>query len=286
MSFSSKKLLYFIKVMEEGSIAKAADKLFITPSPLSKKIRELEEELGVDLFYRVNGKIIPSMEGYKLYHKVVDLHYSLDKVMAMHNKKHRINVIVYGALFPYIEEIMLRVSERLKGNYSINFMATECENKLNEVICFSDIIFSLKRINSKGNALEISNELSPAILSSKECDDIKSLNFIQCSFFSSTEFFMRVYNKLRKSGFNGEVVCVDSNYIRAGLVKSGRGITIIPDINWPDFEICNGIEYHQLHVKDEKFYSYLYVNNNLLLNKFNLKEIITELSGKYSKHNV
>lgn len=281
MSFSSKKLLYFIKVMEEGSISRAAEKLFITPSPLSKKIRELEGELGVDLFCRINGKITPSMEGYKLYHKVVDLHYSLDKVMAMHNKKYRINAVVYGALFPYIEELMIRMSEKLRGNASINFKAVECESNINEFVLFSDVIFSLKRINTKDNMFEITNDLSPTILSNNKCDDIKSLNFIQCSCFARTVFFMRIYNELKKNGFYGEVFCVDSNNIRADLVKSGQGITIIPDINWPDFELCNEIKSHQSQINGGGFYSYLYVNENLRLNKCDLKEIITELSGKH-----
>lgn len=48
----SRKLTYFLKVCETGSIAQAADALFISQQALSKAIESLEQELGVPLFIR------------------------------------------------------------------------------------------------------------------------------------------------------------------------------------------------------------------------------------------
>lgn len=57
------QLRYVVKVSEKGSMNEAAKALFVSQPAMSKAIRELEQELGIQLFIRTNKGIILSAEG-------------------------------------------------------------------------------------------------------------------------------------------------------------------------------------------------------------------------------
>jgi len=61
------QLIYFVTVAEQGSINKAAERLFTTQPNLSKAIGNLESELKVRIFNRTNKGVILTDDGKKLY---------------------------------------------------------------------------------------------------------------------------------------------------------------------------------------------------------------------------
>jgi DNA-binding transcriptional LysR family regulator len=61
------QLQSFVTVISEGSMTGAADKLFLTQPAISQQIRNLEEDLGVDLLVRGVRQIRPTLQGEVLF---------------------------------------------------------------------------------------------------------------------------------------------------------------------------------------------------------------------------
>ncbi|MFV0261489.1 MAG: LysR substrate-binding domain-containing protein [Kluyvera sp.] len=68
-----KRLRYFCRVVEQGSISQAAKVLNMAQPPLSKRIQELEDELQTALFLRSGNRIEPTEAGFFLYRKACEI---------------------------------------------------------------------------------------------------------------------------------------------------------------------------------------------------------------------
>ena len=58
-----KEFQYLITLADEGSVSKAADKLYMSQSSLSQSLQQYESELGVKLFLRTSKGIHPTANG-------------------------------------------------------------------------------------------------------------------------------------------------------------------------------------------------------------------------------
>ena len=67
------QLEYFCVAARYHNITKAAKELFVTQPSVSNAIKSLEEEFGVNLFYRHNNKLTLTPEGEKFYKSAEEL---------------------------------------------------------------------------------------------------------------------------------------------------------------------------------------------------------------------
>lgn len=65
----TKDILCFRQVCEDGSLAKAASKIYLSPQALSKIIKKIEDELGVELFSRTPFGMKLTMRGEEFFKK-------------------------------------------------------------------------------------------------------------------------------------------------------------------------------------------------------------------------
>ena len=75
-------LRYFVEVAREQNITAAAERLHVTQPTLSKQLKELEEELGKQLFVRGRRKTTLTEEGMFLYRRAQEIVDLADKTRA------------------------------------------------------------------------------------------------------------------------------------------------------------------------------------------------------------
>ena len=66
-------LRYFVRAYEIGSFTMTGKEFFVTQVAVSQQIKLVETELGADMFYRRQNKIIPTKEGEYFYKVAKDI---------------------------------------------------------------------------------------------------------------------------------------------------------------------------------------------------------------------
>lgn len=70
----------FHAVMQSGTVKGAAQVLHITQPAASRLLQQAEQHLGVALFRRVRGRLVPTLEAQRLFPEVEQLYLQLDAV--------------------------------------------------------------------------------------------------------------------------------------------------------------------------------------------------------------
>ena len=85
----------FIRVVEAGSISAAAERLGVAKSAVSRRLKELEEHLGVELFHRTTRRMNLTDTGRAFYHQAVRI---LDDVLEAERATSQAHCMLKGSL--------------------------------------------------------------------------------------------------------------------------------------------------------------------------------------------
>lgn len=127
-----KELLFFKKTAELENMTKAADELMVAESYLSKKISDLERELGVTLFNRVGRGINLSLSGKVLYNRVLRITNEINdavKEVKATSEKQQMKLIVVTNVSPYMPSLLKSVAVRFP-----EIRITQLSTTRNEII--------------------------------------------------------------------------------------------------------------------------------------------------------
>ena len=111
-------LRYFVAVAEEKSFNKAAARLYISQPPLSRQIKQLEDEMGVILIDRDNRPLKLTEAGEFFYDHAVQILAKSDKLRSMTMRKANFdNSISIGFVSSILYGILPKIIARFRAFY-------------------------------------------------------------------------------------------------------------------------------------------------------------------------
>jgi len=237
-------LKYFLAVAEELNFTKAAEKLFISQPPLSRQIKELEEELNAQLFERNNKKVLLTEAGKYFRKEAVDLFRSLERITLKTQKiaqnksgdfrigytSSTFSVVIskliqhLSALYPYVAFKLYEVStvkqiaDLEQGKLDLGILrAPMTSTQLKSDLWFRDtysIVYNKKIVQ---------------IQSEKEIKKLENEVFVFFNKDSAPHYYNSLLEICSGYGFSPNVVHESNNIVSIiQLIKNGLGISIVP----------------------------------------------------------
>jgi len=122
-----RQLRYFARVLEEGSVSRASRALHSAQPALSQQIRQLEQELGVDLFTRSVRGVEPTAAGMAVYQQTQQVlkHVEATRQAALHGDAPS-GPVSLGLPWTVTELLGLRLLQEVRTRYpSIQLEVTQ-----------------------------------------------------------------------------------------------------------------------------------------------------------------
>ncbi len=244
-------LKIFLTIAQEGSVSKASKILYMTPQGTSKVLKNLEIEMGCQLFIRDKSgmKLTESGERFREYAlKDVDDYYQVKKDI-LHIEQRQKKVVdllsAYGILrlltpdclvafrekysdieFHYREYPDLPVEQLFAGNEgNVAFSIGDFDEHLYHVVPLGTFPIEL-----------LVNEKHP--LAQKESVTIKDLQG-EPMFIESSQFhiYHLIVGKCEKAGFEPDIIFQTSGFsLCHKMVKANKGISVTVDFIYDDMQ--------------------------------------------------
>ncbi len=237
-------LRYFLAVANELNFTKASEKLFISQPPLSRQIKELENEIGAKLFDRSNKKVVLTEAGKFFKIEIVSQLQNLESVVL---KTRKISENVSGEYrIGYISSIfsdtITKLVQFLTKKYPyLNIKLYEVST-VKQILALEQSKLDLAVVRAPLLSTKIDSKLwfkdSYSLVFNNSRTKIKDVNDLsrlknEVFVFFNKDYAPMYYNSLieicSQYGFKPNIVH-ESNNINSiiQLVRSGLGVSIVP----------------------------------------------------------
>ncbi|WP_145133172.1 LysR family transcriptional regulator [Paenibacillus sp. Y412MC10] len=239
-----RQLKYFVAIAEEGKITTAAKKLNIAQPPLSKQLKQMEDELGVVLFDRNNKSLHLTLEGERLLLRAKELLNKLDETMVevQELRKGASGILSVGSNLYCASLILSKVVDIREKNPGLTFKVWEGET-IHLIKMLSKRQIEIAITNSPITEKSISQrnlESDPYVLvlpekwtwsGSEQCrlEEIIDLPLILLRPNYGLGAYGQIVNEFQRLDLEPNILCECQELIMLlGLVSSGFGATILP----------------------------------------------------------
>lgn len=120
---------YIMEIYRQGSMNKAAQALFISQSTISSAIKAVEEELGIEIFFRGNKGIIPTEEGNELIAQIkpiVEQSKRIERQYEDKNSADTVRLLISAQRYPFCTKAFVIFMEAHNEKRQ-NLQFKECE---------------------------------------------------------------------------------------------------------------------------------------------------------------
>lgn len=237
-------LKYFLKLAEELSFVRAAEKLFISQPPLSRQIKELETEIGAPLFERNNKRVLLTDAGKYYQKEIQELVQNLDRInftakKISQNQSGEFQIAAVSSTFSadiskllqFLSEHYPFVNFRLYEVPTVKQITALEEGKIDLGIIRAPL--RSPKIDSqlwfKDSFSVVFNQNHYSMTSEDDLEQLKDATFVFFNKKYAPDFYNALFQICAQYGFNPKVVH-ESNNISSiiQLVKNGLGISVVP----------------------------------------------------------
>lgn len=225
----SNLLKVFVCVAQEKSISNAASKLNFAQSNVTSRIKQLEKNLGFELFHRIPKGVILTKEGEKLYSKACEI---VNKIELLNSEMKNINTqesLVVGSTESNAVSRIVPFLLQLNKDFpqmELELLTNTTRDITQELLSYKvDIAFISGE--PKHDELEVLNKIEEDLYLVENKEGTSKSIFLTfksgCAYNElGFDYLKKHYDKnIRKSEFaNYETIL--------GCVKASMGVTIVP----------------------------------------------------------